>query len=288
MRGEFVDLGDLRLYCYAAGTRGAGEPIVLLHGAFTSSHIWRDLVARLPKGHRVLVLDLLGHGRSDLPALAPLDTASHAAHVVRLLGVLGVEPACVVGHGMGAAVAAAIAAQSPAHVSRLLLCNPCLISAGAEPGAAPKGLRRLARLERLWRVLPPEWLASALHTALLRGYGNRRVAAHPVDVYLKPYRSLAGRDVACRQLRAIAARDAAVHMPTLQQPISLMLGADDPYLPRHGEALQHALSALATPPLTVHRLAGLAHAIPEEAPDRLAVAVSDLLMQDPVRPGGHQ
>lgn len=279
MRGEFVDLGDVRLYCYAAGTREGGEPIVLLHGAFTSSHIWRDLVSRLPKGHRVLVLDLLGHGRSDLPASALLDLAAHADRVVQLLGVLGVEPACLIGHGMGAAIATRIAAIAPQHVSRLLLCNPCLIAAGAEVGAAPTGLRRLARTERLWRALPPEWLASALHTAMLRGYGNRRVAAHPIDVYLKPYRSPAGRDVACRQLRAIAARDAAVAMPALQLPVSLMLGAADPYLPRGGEALRQALTPLARHTLTVHRLAGLAHAIPEEAPDRLAVAVSELLVQ---------
>lgn len=279
MRGEFVDLGDLRLYCYAAGTRGAGEPIVLLHGAFTSSLIWRELVARLPTGHRVLVLDLLGHGRSDLPATALFDTSAHAARVQRLLAVLGVEPACLVGHGMGAAVACLIAAQSPQHVSRLLLCNPGLIAAGDEPGAAPKGLRRLARADRLWRTLPPEWLASALHTALLRGYGNRVVAGHALDRYLKPYRSPAGRDVACRQLRAIAAAGAAVTMPALRVPVGLMLGANDPYLLRGGEPFRQALTALADAPLTVHRLAGLAHAIPEEAPDRLAVAVSELLVQ---------
>jgi pimeloyl-ACP methyl ester carboxylesterase len=37
MRGEFIDLGGVRLYCYAFGERGAGAPIVLIHGAFTSS-----------------------------------------------------------------------------------------------------------------------------------------------------------------------------------------------------------------------------------------------------------
>lgn len=279
MRGEFVDLGDVRLYCYAAGTREGGEPIVLLHGAFSSSHIWRDLVSRLPKGHRVLVLDLLGHGRSDLPASARFDVTTHAARVVQLLGVLGVEPACVIGHGMGAAISTQLAVLAPQHVSRLLLCNPCLIAAGAEVGAAPTGLRRLARMERLWRALPPEWLASALHTAMIRGYGNRVVAGHAMDVYLKPYRSAAGRDVACSQLRAIAAPRAAVAMTSLQVPVGLMLGANDPYLPRGGEALRQALAPLVQAPLTVHRLAGLAHAIPEEAPDRLAVAVSELLVQ---------
>ena len=54
MRGEFVDLDGVRLYCYAFGQRGAGHPIVLVHGSFTSSHLWQDVLPRLPKGHRVL------------------------------------------------------------------------------------------------------------------------------------------------------------------------------------------------------------------------------------------
>ena len=67
MRGEFVDVGGARLYYYAAGSRGAGEPIVLIHGFPTSSHLWRDVVPLLPTGRRVVVLDLLGYGRSDPP-----------------------------------------------------------------------------------------------------------------------------------------------------------------------------------------------------------------------------
>ena len=72
MRGEFVDIGGARLYYYAVGTRGAGEPIVLLHGFPTSSHIWSRVAPLLPNGHRVVVLDLLGYGRSDRPSGRPL------------------------------------------------------------------------------------------------------------------------------------------------------------------------------------------------------------------------
>ena len=47
MRGEFLDLKGVRLYYYAAGTRGAGEPVVLLHGFPTSSHMFRGLIEDL-------------------------------------------------------------------------------------------------------------------------------------------------------------------------------------------------------------------------------------------------
>ena len=65
MRGEFVEVGIHRLYYYAAGTRGEGDPIILLHGFPTSGHVWGNLVALLPAGHRIVVPDLLGFGRSD-------------------------------------------------------------------------------------------------------------------------------------------------------------------------------------------------------------------------------
>src|SRR5215213_5873723 len=99
MRGEFLDLGEVRLYYYAAGSRGAGEPIVLLHGFPTSAHLWSDVVPSLPAGHRVVVLDLLGFGRSDPPSSsAAVDMRSHAERVVAVLDRLGINFACLVGH----------------------------------------------------------------------------------------------------------------------------------------------------------------------------------------------
>ncbi len=281
MRGEFVDLDDTRLYCFAAGERGAGEPIVLLHGAFSSSHMWRDLTARLPKGHRVLVIDLLGHGRSDRPAQADYALMAHATRVTALLDQLGVEPACLVGHGLGAAIAAQIALHEPERVTRLQLCNPCHIVGEDQQPYVPRAFRRLARTARLWRALPPDWLASALHTALSGGYTNGLLAAHVLDVYLKPFRSLSGREVAARQLTAMTQPDHVVRVMagTFTMPVGLMLGANDPFLPRSGERLRLALQTAADGHLTVHRLAGMSHAIPEEAPDRLAIAVSELLVQ---------
>jgi len=198
-----------------------------------------------------------------------------------LLTVLGVEPACIVGHGVGAAVAASLALQAPEYLTRLLLCNPCLISTAGEDAEAPRSFRRLARALPIWRRLPPDWMASALHSALVRGYSNKLLAAHVMDVYLKAFRSNAGREVACRQLEAVCASTSVVELSpsALSMPVGLMLGANDPFTPGSGEALRRSLTECVNGQLTVHRLAGMSHAIPEEAPDRLAIAVAELLVQ---------
>jgi pimeloyl-ACP methyl ester carboxylesterase len=60
MRGEFVDVGGARMYYYAAGTRGSGEPVLFIHVFPSSGHLWNYVVPLLPSGHGALVLDLIG------------------------------------------------------------------------------------------------------------------------------------------------------------------------------------------------------------------------------------
>jgi pimeloyl-ACP methyl ester carboxylesterase len=282
MRGEFVDLGGARVYCYAFGSRGVGIPIVLIHGCFTSSHLWRELLPRLPKGHRVLVLDLLGHGRSDRPGPRAMTVAGHAERLLKLMDELRLATACLVGHGLGAAVAANVAHRSPDRVPQVALVNPSFMARDPRDVRIPASLRRLTALVPLWKRLPGDWLASALHTALLRGYANRSEGAHSLDLYLKPFRSREGRDAACAQLRALAVARGdtvdALSPARLQAQVSLILGAEDPFLaPSRVRLLLAAVDQATENRAVVHRLGGVAHVAPEEAPDRLATAIGELL-----------
>jgi pimeloyl-ACP methyl ester carboxylesterase len=282
MRGEFVDLNGVRLYCYAFGQRGAGHPIVLVHGSFTSSHLWQDVLPRLPKGHRVLVLDLLGHGRSDPPGSTSMTVAAHADRLAQLLDVMGVREAMLVGHGMGAAVAARVAHEHPDRIAHLMLVNPTLLAGQANEAVLNRRVRRVAALVPLWRRLAPSWLASALHAALLPCFAHRDAGARSLDVYLKPFRLRDGRDAACAQLSALALSRGdtvpALAPGALQCPTALVLGDADPFLnearaTRVKEWLQQATKGA----LTVHTLPGVAHVAPEEAPDRLGTLVGELL-----------
>ncbi|HEY0928278.1 MAG TPA: alpha/beta hydrolase [Gemmatimonas sp.] len=282
MRGEFVDLDGVRLYCYAFGHRGAGDPIVLVHGSFTSSHLWQDVLPRLPKGHRVLVLDLLGHGRSDPAGTQSLTVAAHAQRLASLLDIMGVQQAMLVGHGMGAAVAARVAHQQPSRVGHLMLVNPTMLAGFPADAVISHRLSRLTWLVPLWRRLSPAWLASALHSALLPCFAHRDTGARSLDVYLMPFRQRDGRDSACRQLQDLRASRAdtveSLAPSSLHCPTALVLGANDPFLPA-GRAmrLHSALRSATSQQLTLHTLPGAAHVAPEEAPDSLGMLVSELL-----------
>ena len=282
MRGEYIDLDGLRLYCHAFGTRGIGQPIVLIHGAFTSSHLWQNFLPRLPKGHRVLVVDLLGHGRSDPPRHAAMTVGGHADRIVQLMDVLGVPVASLVGHGMGAAVASRVAAQHPDRVGGLVLVNPMLIADSVRDMAITSRLGRVIRLLPLWRRLSSGWLASALHAAILPAFSSRDSGARSLDVHLQPFRSRDGRDAACAQLAALRVSRAddgtSFQSATIRCPVALVTGTDDPWLSAGRMArLEQSLIRAASGNVVVHRISGGAHMTPEEAPDQLGEWITDFL-----------
>src|SRR6185503_1113981 len=198
MRGEFLDLNGVRLYYYAAGSRGAGEPIVLLHGFPTSGHLWNSVVPLLPAGHRVVVLDHLGYGRSDPPGVSAVDLRGHADRLIGVLDRLGINFACLVGHDIGGGVAQSAAIRYPHRVSRL-----CLVNSVAFDGWPPRGVKLARAMMPLTRHLPPSWILSVVRADLLRGYVDHDRGAHGVDLYLRPFAEVEGREVLMQHLIAL-------------------------------------------------------------------------------------
>lgn len=271
MRGEFVDIGGARLYYYAAGTRGPGAPIVLIHGFPMSSRLWSTVVRDFPPGHRLVVVDLPGFGRSDPPHADAVSCAGHADAVRRLLDDLRIERACLVGHGLGGGVAQVLAVTHPDRVSHLALVS----SVGF--GVAPRRLARLARaVAPIARVLPPGLLAGLVHGSVTRGFADRERSRLTLDACLQPFLSRAGRDLLAAHLRAIGHCDSrtwSARLGDLRIPAAVIWGRHDPFFPVSlGERL-----AAAIPGASLHILPGAAHFVPEDAPERLLRVVAELV-----------
>ncbi|WP_210588769.1 alpha/beta fold hydrolase [Streptomyces sp. GESEQ-35] len=91
---------------------GQGPLIVLLHGVTENSTAWEPVVGPLATTHRVLALDLRGHGRS--PAQPPYDMLTLAQDVRITLDALAPQqPPLIIGHSLGAMVATVYAAMHP-------------------------------------------------------------------------------------------------------------------------------------------------------------------------------
>ena len=99
----------------------AGSPIVLIHGYATSMHWWDKLVPLLEKDHRIIRVELLGHGGSEKPGSGErYSIESQASAIAEALSAKSVQGATVVGHSLGATVATELAARSPVIVSRMV------------------------------------------------------------------------------------------------------------------------------------------------------------------------
>ena len=101
---------------------GKGSAIVLLHGFLENQTMWQDLVPELSKKHRVITIDLLGHGESGCVGYVhSMEDNAEAVHSV--LSKLRIRKAIFVGHSMGGYVALAFAELYPAVVKGLVLLN---------------------------------------------------------------------------------------------------------------------------------------------------------------------
>ena len=117
----------------ATGSGLEGAPIVLLHCFGCSSQWWNPILAKLNEHHRVIRVDLVGHGGSEKPQ-SGYEIDTQGAAVAEALNSLGVQGAVVVGHSLGGMVATSLAEQASELVDRVVL-----ISTSSEPGEVSLG-----------------------------------------------------------------------------------------------------------------------------------------------------
>jgi pimeloyl-ACP methyl ester carboxylesterase len=104
---------------------GSGDPVILLHGGLGNSGNWGYQVpALIEAGHRVVVIDSRGHGRSTEDSRR-YTYELMAADVLAVMDELLVEKATVVGWSDGACIAMVLAARAPSRVAGVFFfgCN---------------------------------------------------------------------------------------------------------------------------------------------------------------------
>jgi pimeloyl-ACP methyl ester carboxylesterase len=138
---------------YVAG--GDGEAIVFVHGFGGDKRIWAPYLARLTNSHRVIALDLPGHGGSSVDPSQTFDVDAMADALGRFVdssdGNLALPRFHLVGISMGGGVALAYAIENPDRVASLTLINPWGVS-------TPEPSDREVELERGHNVFFPDTL----------------------------------------------------------------------------------------------------------------------------------
>jgi pimeloyl-ACP methyl ester carboxylesterase len=110
---------------------GSGyPPLVFVHGAACNRRFWSQQVPRFSSAHRVLAVDLRGHGESDAPS-ERYTVRLFAEDLASTCTQLGIESPVVVGHSLGGLVALDFASGYPDEVAAAVLIDSPLLPGGS-------------------------------------------------------------------------------------------------------------------------------------------------------------
>ncbi|WP_299934367.1 alpha/beta fold hydrolase [uncultured Nitratireductor sp.] len=252
---------------YADDT-GEGEcALVLLHGFAGSHRVWEGvrkalpkvLPNALPKGLRIIAYDLPGHARSlGLPGAGR--AKSVAQTVVDDLAARGIARYHLAGHSFGGAVAVLAAHLAPRSVASLVLIAPGGFGSGIAGDLM--AARAHARTD--------DEIASAVQAMF---GAQAQVESGVVEAAIE-LNSVPGQREKLIEISSLIVRDGEqgafprAMLEALAMPVHVAWGSRDAVLPPHqADGLPESF--------IVHRLPGLGHMLPEEAPAEIARIIAE-------------
>jgi len=125
---HFFDGSDARISYWEWGDP-AGQPILLIHATGFHARVWDQTIRHLPQQHRIVSVDMRGHGQSEKKGLL-LDWSLVARDVGDLVDHLQLTDVIGVGHSMGGHCLTQVALARPGIFERLLLIDPVMMEPG--------------------------------------------------------------------------------------------------------------------------------------------------------------
>lgn len=260
---------------------GTGPPVVLVHGVTLAVEVWCQQLAELSVNHRVIAVDVRGHGQSVVGADGFSGGMGRlAADLRQVFDALDVHEAVLVGHSMGGMVALQLVTQEPtAWVGRRVRAL-ALVDTSAGP---------LAGLGTLRRAHGP--MSAAVSKAMLVTEGLGVGVARSADVQWWTARFAFGPDPAPSQvafaqslgsatsvttlaglLPVLAGFDVADRLPGIELPVLVVVGTHDHLTPpSHSRRMVDAL-----PRAELVELARAGHMAMLERPHELARLIDEL------------
>ena len=256
---HLIRSGDIDLHTH---DRGAGFPILLLHGMWCDHHVYDDVVDGLADAYRIICPDLRGHGRSGAPAQS-WNVRDLARDLFIVLDALAIRAAVVVGHSLGGMAALHMALDDPARLRGLVLLST---SAEAEKPERRSQLSLMAMTLNMWGM--NRWMTTRAAKAFFSPAFVRR-SPGKVKAWREHLQSMDKRAL-LQALAAVRDRPSVLaQLDTLEMPALVMGTREDPIAdPAHAAIMARRLR-------NAQRLMlpGGGHALPVEHPQALIQAL---------------
>ena len=127
--GDTVTVNGLDMYYEVSG---AGDPLIVLHGAYMNIPTMGGIIPKLAETHTVYALEFQGHGRTN-DIDRPITYPNLADDVAAFMDAVGIEKADVFGYSMGAAAGLRLAIDHPEKVGRLVAASVAYDAEGWQP-----------------------------------------------------------------------------------------------------------------------------------------------------------
>ena len=254
---KFVTVDGTRLHFVI---RGAGRPVVLIHGNPGSTQDWTRVFGPLAASHKVIAFDRPGHGRSERPKHGDATVEVQARLLHDALKQLHVERPIVVGHSWGGALALVYAITYPKEVAGVVLVAPAVYE-------SQDGVPLLTNLpavpvigDAVNSVLTPLFGASVVRSELKKAFS-------PDPVPKNYLRSVLSEWTRPKKVKAYSLDEASLNdslkkfsprYPEITVPVSILTGDSDLIVSEkdNAERLHQALpkSHLVVLPKTGHQI----------------------------------
>ncbi len=208
--GHYADVNGLRMYYEV---HGKGQPLVLLHGAFSAiGTSFGKMLPGLAQGRQVIGIEMQGHGRTaDIDR--PLSLEQLADDTSAFITQLGLGQADVLGYSMGGAVALRVAIRHPEVVRKLVVMSVASKGSGIHPGL----------MDGLGEMKPEMMVGSPWHEEYTR------IAPHP-EAFNQLFAKKSEMD---RGIQDVP--DEAIQ--SIEAPVLLIIGDSDLARPEHAVEL---------------------------------------------------
>ena len=258
--------------------RGAGKPIVLIHGFGASLDTWRYLEEGLENHYRIISLDLKGHGYSERPLDDRYSLQDHAAVVLGLMDHLKLDNAVLVGNSLGCAIAL-MAALNAQQESSATVAAMVLIAGSLDGDNLPFYLRllRIPMIASIAAKLTPATFGTRL--ILKRAYyDDAKVTDSLVELYAK-YQRIPGTEHAlittARQMIPADISGLREALKKLQIPTLNIIGKHDQIISQ--ESAEDVCRVL--PRCNAVIVDEVGHVPHEEKPDKVLPLLNDFLAE---------
>lgn len=231
--GRFINVGGARTYVEEAGPAN-GPSVLLVHGMGSSTFSWRHTLPALAQaGYRAVAFDQRGFGLSDKVGVTDYSHQAQAEAIVHLMNALGISKAVVVGHSMGANVAAHLAVSHPERVEKLVIADGYFIQKKQVVSRITGTMLRFPPFQRWGRLalrslLTPDNVTRIIKSAFA---DPAAVTAQVVSGYMRPLQTAGWDEAAMGIARDLGRSVLTAPLSSIKVPTLFVWGADDRWVP---------------------------------------------------------